>query len=563
MIVLAWKGAGAMSFLGNTSEEHPKLGRVIRGEHSVRLDMEKEAAEKQAEEADELSRQRQILASEIMKMSAGRLVSQLRFLDRALLRMPAVPLESIDDYGTNGKYMWFSPAHVLLSYKEEKNNITHAVLHMILHCIYMHPFQYEKMDQLLWDLSCDLAVEKTINELSIRDLELEKDGYRKKVLADLEEDMRDAFEGNDPEDESKESTENAVARSLKRAFRPGGQPKKRTVAMTAENMYRFFMDHEEKADEYLGLAYTKNACGFHFDDHRMWTAEDISGTEGSDEGRLHDNVVTGQLGCHTADSAEEEDGDFEDDVSEVFAGQSQGDWQEVSDHAQNDLSVVSREQGFGTGNMIQNLRAVNREKYDYSEFLKRFAVTGEEVHVNPDEFDYIYYTYGLKMYGNLPLIEPLEYRENRKIREFVIAVDTSGSCKGTTVEKFLRKSYNILKSTESYFDRVNIHIIQCDEKVQKDDVITNDREFEEYMKNVEVKGFGGTDFRPVFSYVDELIRKREFTDLKGLIYFTDGYGSFPEVMPDYETAFVFVDEGYVIPDVPPWAVRLVLEEEEI
>ena len=30
----------------------------------------------------------------------------------------------------------------------------------------------------------------------------------------------------------------------------------------------------------------------------------------------------------------------------------------------------------------------------------------------------------------------------------------------------------------------------------------------------------GTDFRPAFEYVEELRQNREFTDLKGMIYFT-------------------------------------------
>lgn len=48
--------------------------------------------------------------------------------------------------------------------------------------------------------------------------------------------------------------------------------------------------------------------------------------------------------------------------------------------------------------MLQNLRSVNREKYDYTAFLKKFAVLGEVMKVNEDEFDYIYYTYGLEHY---------------------------------------------------------------------------------------------------------------------------------------------------------------------
>ena len=38
-----------------------------------------------------------------------------------------------------------------------------------------------------------------------------------------------------------------------------------------------------------------------------------------------------------------------------------------------------------------------------------------------------YYAYGLSLYGNMPLIEPLETRETYKIRNFVIVLDTSYS----------------------------------------------------------------------------------------------------------------------------------------
>ena len=78
-----------------------------------------------------------------------------------------------------------------------------------------------------------------------------------------------------------------------------------------------------------------------------------------------------------------------------------------------------------------------------------------------------------------------------------------------------------------------------------------------------LKGFGGTDFRPVFQYVDELRRKKEFDNLKGLIYFTDGYGTFPEKKPDYDAAFVFIDDEYGQPEVPVWAIKLILQKDEI
>ena len=215
------------------------------------------------------------------------------------------------------------------------------------------------------------------------------------------------------------------------------------------------------------------------------------------------------------------------------------------------------------GGMSQQLKELNRERYDYTAFLKKFAVMGEAMKINDDEFDYIFYTYGLKLYDKMPLIEPLEYKDVKRIREFVIAIDTSGSVSGELVQTFVQKTYNILKSTESFFSRINLHIIQCDAHIQEHVKITTQDEFDKYLKTMKLRGFGGTDFRPVFSLVDALVRDHEFANLRGLIYFTDGYGVFPAKKPDYETAFVFVDEEYNDPDVPPWAIKRVLQKDEI
>ena len=128
---------------------------------------------------------------------------------------------------------------------------------------------------------------------------------------------------------------------------------------------------------------------------------------------------------------------------------------------------------------------------------------------------------------------------------------------------FLQKTYNILKSTESFFTKINVHIIQCDADIQEAVKITSDEEFESYLKGLSIKGLGGTDFRPVFRYVDQLVNSGEFTNLKGMIYFTDGFGTFPENKPEYETAFVFIKDSYWNPEVPSWAIKLVLEDSEV
>ncbi len=238
-------------------------------------------------------------------------------------------------------------------------------------------------------------------------------------------------------------------------------------------------------------------------------------------------------------------------------------WQEINEKMETDLETFSKEASEENGSFLGQLRVENRERQDYREFLRKFSVLREEMGTDPDTFDYGFYSYGLTLYGNMPLIEPLETREVRRIADFVIVIDTSMSCSGTLVRRFLEETYSVLKQNDSYFRRVNVHIIQCDEKVHSDVKITSEKELKKYMDQFELYGEGGTDFRPAFAYVDELLGMGEFDDLKGLIYFTDGYGIYPSRMPPYKTAFVFLEEDYRDADVPAWAIRLVLREDDL
>lgn len=306
--------------------------------------------------------------------------------------------------------------------------------------------------------------------------------------------------------------------------------------MTAEKIYNYLISDvpAEKIHEW--------AVYFRADDHTNWyeTVPDI--TEALRQcGKVSNNAFSSEISSETL-------------VQE---------WKTVAEKMQMDIEAFSSRHGNTPGSLIQNLNAINREKYDYTNFLKRFAVMGEAMKINEDEFDYIFYTYGMKLYDRMPLIEPLEYKDVKRIKEFVIAIDTSGSVSGDLVQKFVQKTYNILKQEEGFFTKINLHIIQCDTIIQEDVKITCQEDFDHYLETMTLKGFGGTDFRPVFRYVDEMIKNKEFTNLKGLIYFTDGYGDFPSHQPDYNTAFVFIDDEYNNPDVPAWAIKLILQPDEI
>ena len=456
------------------------------------------------------------LALDILKLSRNTLLVNLRFLDRALSMFDYVscPDGSIPRTGvplggglaTDGKRIYYAPKWVLLRYRKEKEAIVRDYLHMVFHCVFHHAFVDGLVDIPRWNLACDIAVESAIEELHLS--------------------CAAAIRGH---------AQGVFTQTLK----------KKINLLTAEKIYAWLLDNPLSDD-----ALAKMQRAFEADSHDIWYLRNSSAfaQDGEGEGEPGQSGATGHsyAAGHGADS--------------VNLGQ---EWKDIAQRMQTDLENFAKSQGEQAGSMMQSLREVNRERYDYTAFLRKFAVPDEAMKINDDEFDYIFYTYGMSLYGKMPLVEPLEYKEVRRIREFVIAIDTSGSVQGDTVQRFLNKTWNILKQQESFSSRINLHIIQCDAEIQEDTKITGPEEIDEYIKTMRLRGFGGTDFRPVFEYVDRLRREKEFANLGGLIYFTDGYGDFPEKQPDYRTAFVFLDEECNNYDVPVWAIRLVLRRDEI
>ena len=233
-------------------------------------------------------------------------------------------------------------------------------------------------------------------------------------------------------------------------------------------------------------------------------------------------------------------------------------WEKIARRVAAELKSFSKDIK-GADTMLLNIGEGVRKTYDYDDIVRRFAVMSEEIKVSSDEFDYIYYSYGLSTYGNMPLIEPLEYTDEKKIREFVIAVDTSASVRGKMVEGFLTRTYDLLSQSGSFSQTMNVHVIQCDSDITSDTVITNKNDLGKIAKDLQVKGFGATDFRPVFEYVGDLIAKKELKNLKGLIYFTDGYGIYPENPPQYDCMFVFDREDDFRPPTPAWSMSAIME----
>lgn len=106
----------------------------------------------------------------------------------------------------------------------------------------------------------------------------------------------------------------------------------------------------------------------------------------------------------------------------------------------------------------------------------------------------------------------------------VVAIDSSGSVDDTLLSEFLSE-VNFLMSMVA---RYQIELLVCDEKIQEHKTFTSGEALE-----CSVKGGSGTDFRPVFAFV-----QREFDDVKLLLYFSDLQGTFPHEPPNYEVKWV-------------------------
>ena len=234
-------------------------------------------------------------------------------------------------------------------------------------------------------------------------------------------------------------------------------------------------------------------------------------------------------------------------------------WEKNAKQIEAELEIMGKERSEETGSLSRILQFEMRKRTDYREFLQRFSILREEAGVDLDSFDYGFYYYGMELYGNMPLIEENEFREVRKVDTLVIALDTSASCQKVLVQQFLNETADLLSGISSFFKKTRIHVIECDDQVQKDVVITDLAQLQQYADGFEVRGGFGTDFRPVFNYVEDLRARGELKDLKGLMYFTDGFGTYPGKPTDYDTAFVFWrDEEMDDTGVPDWAIKLYL-----
>ena len=492
------------------------------------------------------------LAVQALDLARNSLLIRLRFMNAAFARLKPLPIAGAT-LATDGAHVRFDPSSFAQRYAAEPASAARALLHMTLHNVFLHLYMDERVDEPRWDAACDIAVEHVIAQLDLPAARTEQSSRQLATLAEIEANLS---------------------------------------IVTAETIYRYLLETYNDDETIQAMR-----GPFLVDDHAPWhamAAEEARRRDRAESRRVEENDTKRTDAARQA-AQDGTDAELPDDadtrkkshasrrglkqedivqkkapenaaeaIGKRFADtvnldRSREQWKNAAYEMGVQLDTYVQLWGVEGSNLAMNLRAVTREKQDYREFLRKFARMGEHMRINDDEFDYVYYCYGLSRYGNLPLIEPLEYSEEKRIRDFVVAIDTSASTKDGLVRAFIEKTYAILSNETSFFADMNVHIIQCDAAITDIARISSLADLNRYLDDLEIKGLGGTDFRPVFSYVDAALERGEFADLAGIIYFTDGQGTFPARKPDYEAAFVFVDDDAGV-SVPVWAMKVVLEE---
>lgn len=241
------------------------------------------------------------------------------------------------------------------------------------------------------------------------------------------------------------------------------------------------------------------------------------------------------------------------------------DWEYMREH----LSQMAGFTGAGSdrmwgnkkGDMQMQVTASGGENLSYERIIREICRISE-VHDSDLEFDPLWYSAGIEIYGNRPFIEPSECTEQQAVRDLVIAIDTSGSCEDYA-SSFLGLTMHLLK--EAGIWKGMVWVVQCDTEIRDVKVLDQPEETEQ-LEIQEMYGWGGTDFTPVFRLIRDKRETGEMDKPSALIYFSDGCGDFPDSEPDYKTIFVFPPEENTFGSndwIPEWVLKYKLAENEL
>ena len=542
------------------------------------------------------------LGLRILNQAKIELSLSMRYLSRALDKLSFQMDFNTRRIGTEGEIIHFHPEFVFQLYVESPQKLYRLYMHSLLHCLFRHMFKTEDKDTELWNLATDIHVEYVLDSMDIPLLYRPAYPFRENYFQKLEKEVKSL------------SAERIYAYLLEQNLDYTEKERLEQEFVKDDHSFWAKLSEEERPVNTEDAGDTDDAenseeAGGTDDAENPEDAEKAGDTESpkvenesnspnspndltedrnspsqsaKDGDRQSDTVKDGDSQSDTVKDGEGREkekngaqGSGESKVPEKGGQSNKGmkgsgedaesrenrrkaldkDWEDIGKRTEEEMK--DENEGEKSEKLSWFLHLEHKCYTPFQDFLRKFSVDREELKTDPESFDYGYYYFGLSQYGNMPLIEENEYREKRKIPELVIAIDTSYSTKGEMVKHFLEEALAILADKEAFFSKCRVHIIECDDRIRKDLLVEDAEEMERYRERFEVSGGYGTDFRPVFHYIEDLQKKGELKELKALLYFTDGRGRYPKYAPAYTAAFIF-PRGEDIDDenAPFWALKL-------
>jgi predicted metal-dependent peptidase len=173
---------------------------------------------------------------------------------------------------------------------------------------------------------------------------------------------------------------------------------------------------------------------------------------------------------------------------------------------------IARMAGEMPGELERELKENAKPRFDWREILHRFF---QDVCSRDYSFQQ-----PNKRFAHLGVILPT--LRSRSIGKVLLAVDTSGSISTEEVSAMVAEMQECLVAYADEGLTAELTVIYCDAAVQRVETLSDG-------DTPKPLGGGGTDYKPVFSYVGN-----DIGDAACLVYLTDGdCASFPEVAPSF------------------------------
>ena len=439
-----------------------------------------------------------------MNKARARLMATAPFWGSLALRLNLVEDTSCETAWTDGASLGYNPAFIAgLTRAQVEGLLVHEVLHVVL----KHHLRRASRDPKRWNIACDYAVNLVTQDsgYSLPDGGLLDERFRGMLAEAIYRDQPPQGGNKDPEQNTAQSDPS------------DGQDDEEGPGSSGDSE-----DQEDQEGE-----------------------QDSQGDEGEDSSQGDEEAQEGtqqDAGEEGGDEGEEDPSGCES-RSEGLLGASQG-WGEVRDFegtaeeaeedaANWDMAVIEAEAaasacGTSPAGMQRIVQDIKHPPEDWRNVLRFFV---ERCARN----DYSWRTPNRRYVQQGIYLPTLDSDE---LREVVIAIDTSGSINTKALEQFRIEVEEILREF-----RTTARVLYCDTAVYDGGEFAPDEPLE-----FNPKGFGGTDFCPVFALCE-----KEALDPACLLYFTDLYcWSFPSTHPEFPVLWVQPKVDWGRGSVPPF-----------